>query len=95
MFKVKSIETNNIYTVCGCQEIRGVIYFLIHNGTHWVWTEAERFEPYDEPQSTSTPYVPYIPYPFPCPSQPLDIGDNDWWIKPYITWSAEPKDNSL
>lgn len=87
MFKVKSIETNNIYTVCGCQEIRGIIYFLIYNGTHWVWTEAERFEPYDEPQSM--PCVPYIPYPYPYPWQPSDTGDNNWERKPHITWTCD------
>lgn len=64
MFKVKSIETNNIYTVYGCQEIRGIIYFLIHNGTHWVWTEAKRFNPHEEfTQPTYIPiYVPSQPY---------------------------------
>lgn len=83
MFKVKSIETNNIYTVYGCQEIRGIIYFLIHNGTHWVWTEAERFNPYEE--LTQPSYIPiYVPS---QPYQPYDPITH-----PSITWTtnAEP-----
>ena len=59
---VKSIETNNIYTVYGCQEIRGIIYFLIYNGTHWIWTEAERFVPYEEFTQPCPPFQPYQPY---------------------------------
>ena len=63
MFKVKSIETNNIYTVCGCQEIRGITSFLLHDGIHWIWTEAELFIPYEDipfqPESYYDPMKPY------------------------------------
>ncbi len=82
MFKVKSIETDNIYTVYGCQEIRGIIYFLIHNGTHWVWTEAERFNPYEE--ITQPSFIPiYVPYQTYQPYDPI--------TNPSITWTANTK----
>lgn len=80
MFKIKTIETDKIYTVYGCQELRGITYFLIYENTYWKWKEASLFIPYEDFSIPS-----YIPIYIPSQPQPYDP------MKPYITWTSDTK----
>ena len=85
MLKVKSIITEQIYTVYNVQEYRGTTYFLIYKKSTWYWATANDFEPYEEcPTPTYVP-IPYYPY------TPPTIPTDDWWKQPYITWTCDTK----
>lgn len=83
MFKIKHIETNQIYTVYQIHHDIYDTFFLIYivdNAIGWLWVRAKEYIPYEEP--ITTPAVPYIPVPYP---------DGNWWNRPNIIYTADNK----
>lgn len=85
MFKVKD-QQGNIIKVYAVQALINYTYFLIYADNKWTWVNSCSYAPYDE-ENVEKQYipVPYIPTVAPNTPNPLD----DWWTKPYVTWSNE------
>ena len=83
MFKVKSKQTNKIYTVYGCVPELTITWFLIFDDNTWSWVDSVHYEPYEEP-TTKTNEPNYIPIPYIPYTSPSNPNDN-WWTKPYVT----------
>lgn len=78
MFKVKSKQSERIYTVYGCVPELTITWFLIFDDNTWSWVDSVHYEPYEElTQPTYIPIYPYTPYP---PYNPI--------TNPYITWTT-------
>lgn len=79
MFKVKSKQTNKIYTVYGSIPELTITWFLIFDDNTWSWVDSVHYEPYEEfTQPSYVPiYVPSQPY---QPYNPI--------THPYITWTT-------
>lgn len=94
MFKVQNSTTKKVYTVYSVRECVGDTWFLIYieeNDVGWLWVYHAGYVPYEEPTKTNEPTyipIPYIPY-----APPTNPNDN-WWTKPYITWTAQTNSNN-
>lgn len=82
MFKIKSKQTNKIYTVYGSIPELTITWFLIFDDNTWLWVDSVHYEPYEE--LTQPSYIPiYVPS---QPYQPYDPITH-----PSITWTTNTK----